>query len=438
MACTCVVGLQWGDEAKGKIVDLLGRRARLRRPLQRRGQRRPHRRLGRPDLQALAAAHRRPRAATYRRSSATASSSTRRGSSKKSTSSRTAGIAVGDNLAVSDHAHVIFPTTWKKRRLARAGPAAQAIGTTGRGIGPCYQDKVGRARAASASASCSIPTTCASGCATIVPHKNRLLHGARCQRRDDARALDADQLLTSTSAHAEQLRPYVTDTTTCCIARCREGRQAAPVRGGPGQPARRRSRHLSLRHQFQQPAGGHLERLRRAGPATSTRIIGVVKAYTTRVGRGPFPTELDDGRRHRRAHPQDRPRVRHRHRPAAAGRLVRRGRRPLHGRARRRRRDDRDAARRAERLPELKICTAYDLDGERIDALSRRRVPAGAVQAGATRRCPGWTQDMTGVRRRQDLPAAARRYVDRLERAGRAAGVGRLRRPGPGADDLGQ
>ena len=133
-----------GRRGQGQDRRSAHRRARLRRPLQRRRQRRPHRRRRRQDLQALAAAHRRPAAAHARRSSATASSSIRRASSKRSTTSRAAGIAVGDNLVVSDHAHVIFPYHMEEERLERAAAPAQAIGTTGRGIGPCYQDKVGR------------------------------------------------------------------------------------------------------------------------------------------------------------------------------------------------------------------------------------------------------------------------------------------------------
>src|ERR671932_417574 len=103
MACTCVVGLQWGDEAKGKIVDLLTDEhdfvvrynggGNARHPLG------PN---GRTDKLSL----------------------------------RRAGVTIGDNLVVSDHAHVIFPYHLEEERL-NEGSSGEAIGTTGRGIGPC-------------------------------------------------------------------------------------------------------------------------------------------------------------------------------------------------------------------------------------------------------------------------------------------------------------
>src|SRR4051812_39244213 len=143
MPATCVVGLQWGDEAKVKITDLLGDEFQyvvryngganaghtvvwgdrtFKLSLLPTGVLKPHVRsviangvvLYPPkfleEIQQL----------------------------------RDAGIAVGDNLAVSDHAHVIFPYHMEAERLSEAGDTSP-IGTTGRGIGPCYQDKVGRA-----------------------------------------------------------------------------------------------------------------------------------------------------------------------------------------------------------------------------------------------------------------------------------------------------
>ena len=144
MSCTCVVGLQWGDEAKGKIVDILEPRSRFRGPLQRRGQRRPHR--GHATARPTSCRCCRPAFCrrTSRRSSATASSSIRSASSKRCSNLRASGIAIsGDNLILSDHAHLIFPYHMEEERQGDQG-SEQTIGTTGRGIGPCYQDKVGR------------------------------------------------------------------------------------------------------------------------------------------------------------------------------------------------------------------------------------------------------------------------------------------------------
>src|SRR3954470_2886788 len=141
-SCTCVVGLQWGDEAKGKIVDLLteehdfvvryngganaghtvvsgGQTFKL--SLLPTGVLRPHVRsvIGNGVVVYP------PRFLEEVRTL------------------RAAGIAIGDNLVVSDHAHVIFPYHVEEERLHESGGEG-AIGTTGRGIGPCYQDKLGR------------------------------------------------------------------------------------------------------------------------------------------------------------------------------------------------------------------------------------------------------------------------------------------------------
>jgi len=143
-------------------------------------------------------------------------------------------------------------------------------------------------------------------------------------------------------------------------------------------------------------------------------VIGVVKAYTSRVGKGPFPTELDDG-------------------PTGIGERIRKiGREygTVTGRPRRVGWFDAVAVRYAAALagadeitvmlldvlsglPEVKLCTAYDIDGERTD-----HFPSDSFQL---ERCkpvcetiPGWTEDITAARKLSDLPPGARRYIDRV------------------------
>src|SRR5262249_38550059 len=120
---------------------------------------------------------------------------------------RAAGIQVGSNLAVSDHAHVIFPYHVEEERASEEG-SAQAIGTTGRGIGPCYQDKVGRV--------CAIrvgellyPDHLRQRLAAVVPRKNKILQAlATNPRTFEATALSDEYL-----GYAAQMRPFITDTT---------------------------------------------------------------------------------------------------------------------------------------------------------------------------------------------------------------------------------
>src|SRR5262249_51929385 len=112
-----------------------------------------------------------------------------------------------DNLAVSDHAHVIFPYHMEEERLSEL-LSGQAIGTTGRGIGPCYQDKVGRV--------CGVrlgellyPDHLRQRLRQIVTLKNRLLSALS----PDAKTIDAAGLCDTYLGYAEQLRFFLSDTT---------------------------------------------------------------------------------------------------------------------------------------------------------------------------------------------------------------------------------
>src|SRR5262249_55471435 len=202
---------------------------------------------------------------------------------------RAAGVSVGDNLLLSDHAHVIFPYHMEEERLSE-GSGDGKIGTTGRGVGPCYQDKVGR--------NCGVrvgellyPDHLRRRLRVIVERKNRILQALA--RGGEAKTFDADALCEQYLALGEQLRPHVTDTQRLLAQALRDGQRVlfeaaqgslldvdhgtypyvtssnssvAGVWSGSGVPARQ-----------------------------IERIIGVVKADGTRVGEGPFPPELTDG-----------------------------------------------------------------------------------------------------------------------------------------------
>src|SRR5262249_45704912 len=117
-----------------------------------------------------------------------------------------AGIEVGANLALSDHAHVIFPYHLEEERLSESGEAG-ASGTTGRGIGPCYQDKVGRV--------CGIrvgdllrPEVLRERLRFVVPRKNRILQALANGR--EVRTKEVDRICDDYLAFGEKLRPHVT------------------------------------------------------------------------------------------------------------------------------------------------------------------------------------------------------------------------------------
>jgi adenylosuccinate synthase len=405
MACTCVVGLQWGDEAKGKIVDLLtaqhdvviryngGANAghtvvsgdkTFKFSLLPTGVLHPHLRSVIGNGVVVNPVRFLEEVAQL----------------------RAAGIEVGENLVVSDHAHLIFPYHVEEERLAEQG-AEQAIGTTGRGIGPCYQDKVGRTGGIRVG-DLLYPDHLRDRLRHIVNRKNQLLRAQSAE----VRQFDADALCDEYLGYASRLRPHIKDTTRLLHQALQAGQRllfeaaqgslldidhgtypyvtssnssTAGVWSGSGVPAR-----------------------------NLDRVIGVIKAYTTRVGHGPFPTELTDGA------------------DGIGERIRRTGKEygTVTGRPRRCGWFDAVAVRYTAQLcgadelavmlldvlsepDEIQICTAYELDGERLDFF-----PSDAY---VLERCkpvyetlPPLGQNLGKARKMADLPPAARRYVDRL------------------------
>jgi adenylosuccinate synthase len=401
---TCVVGLQWGDEAKGKIVDLLteGHDFVVR---YNGGANAGHTIVsgGRTfKLSLLPTGVLRPKVRSVIANGVVVYPPR---FLEEVAGLRDAGIAVGDNLLVSDHAHVIFPYHMEEERLGEV--CSQAIGTTGRGIGPCYQDKVGRQCAVRVGELLDTEhLRCRLG--PIVDRKNRILRALS----PEARTFDASALADEYSTYGDKLRPHVTDTVRLLHDALGQGKRilfeaaqgslldvdhgtypfvtssnssVAGVWSGSGMPAR----HLG-------------------------RVVGVIKAYSTRVGHGPFPTELDDG-------------------PHGIGERIRRTGREygtVTGRPRRCGWFDAVAARYTATLcgadelavmlldvlaglPEIKVATAYEVEGQRLQSfpsdafvLDRCRVVYETLS--------GWQQDVSAARRLSDLPVNARRYVDRL------------------------
>jgi adenylosuccinate synthase len=405
MVAACVVGLQWGDEAKGKIVDLLtdqhdfvvryngganaghtvvtaGRTFKL--SLLPTGVLRPSVR----SVIANGVVVYPPRFID------------------EVADLRAAGVAVGDNLVLSDHAHVIFPYHLEEERLNEAG-AEQAIGTTGRGIGPCYQDKVGRIAGVRVGELLH-PEHLRERLRVIVPRKNRLLRGLSA----DAKQFDAGAIWQEYQGYTEKLRTHVVDTSRLLLDALKDGKRILFEAAQGSLLDVDHGTYPFVTSSNSSTAGVW------SGSGVSarqlTRVVGVIKAYGTRVGRGPFPTELDDGA------------------DGIGERIRRTGREygTVTGRPRRCGWFDAVAARYTaalsgvdelavmlldvlSELQEVRICVAYELDGQRIDAF-----PSDAF---LLERCkpvyetlPGWRADVSGVRQAGDLPAAARRYIDRL------------------------
>jgi len=401
---TCVIGLQWGDEAKGKLVDILTE---------------DHEIVVRYQGGANAG-HTVVAGGQTWKLSIIPSGILRDGVACVVTGGvvldpakvieemdglESRGIRMDGKLRLSDRAHVVFPWHVVEDRLLDGSlSGGGAIGTTGRGIGPCYRDKVGRSLAI------RLGDLYRQDFRAKVEHvadfKNRLFanwpSGA-------ATVLDAAAIHAEYAAYAERLRPHVSDTTAYLLDSVEAGKRLL-FEGAQG--ALLDIDHGTFPFVTSSNSSG-------VGVASGSgvpgrwidRVIGVVKAYSTRVGGGPLPTEQDN---------------------AVGLHLRERGREygTVTKRPRRCGWFDAVAARYTARLSgvdelavmlldvlggldELKICSAYEIDGVRttqfpgqIEDLAR------AVPVYET--LPGWPDDLSTVRDEGALPANARRYVERI------------------------
>ncbi len=404
MACTCVVGLQWGDEAKGKIVDLLTHRhdyvvrynggANAGHTVVSGGKTFKFSLLPtgilHPHLRSVIANGVVVNPVKFQ---------------QEVNDIRAGGIPVGDNLAVSDHAHVIFPYHIEEERLNEG--EGGAIGTTGRGIGPCYQDKVGRTFGIRVG-ELLYPDHLRQRLKAVVARKNLILRALS----PSAKQFDANALADEYLGYADQMRPYIHDTTKMLLQALRDKKR---ILFEAAQGSLLDVDHGTFPYVTSSNSSTTGVWSGSGVPARNLdKVIGVIKAYTTRVGRGPFPTELDDGA------------------DGIGERIRRTGREygTVTGRPRRCGWFDAVAARYTanisgadelavmlldvlSELDEVRICTSYEMDGRRVDDF-----PGDAF---LLERCrpvyetlPGWRIDLTKIRDLPDLPANARRYVDRV------------------------
>jgi adenylosuccinate synthase len=409
MPGTCVVGLQWGDEAKGKIVDLIGDGFDL-----------VVRYNGGANAGHTVVVNGKSFKLSLLPTGVIRSNVTSvigngvvvyppRFLEEVDSLKEKGGIDLSGSLFLSDHAHVIFPYHMEEERMLESGSEGK-IGTTGRGIGPCYQDKVGR-RFAIRVGELLRPDHLRERLRFVVPFKNRLLTAFSNDDSTVKRYIPervADEYL----GYAERMKPFVCDTSRYLHDALASGKRLIFEAAQGSLLDVDHGTYPYVTSSSSLPSGIWSGS---GVPAKFVkRIIGVVKAYTTRVGQGPFPTELDDG-------------------PTGIGQQIRKKGNEfgtVTGRPRRVGWFDAVAVRYTAALsgadeitlmlldvlsgqPELKLCTAYELDGER-----RTHFPSDAYQL---ERCkpvyeslPGWSEDITRARKLADLPAGARRYIDRV------------------------
>lgn len=401
---TSVVGLQWGDEGKGKIVDLLTEHfdAVVRYAG---GANAGHTvRVGSEKfaLHLVPSGILRPGVLNLIGPGVVLDIEILCG---ELDGLRQRGIAVGDNLQISTRAHLVMPWHKKQDRLSEAGLADKKIGTTAKGIGPCYAEKMLRSGALRAG-------DLADGAAfrekvtRLCDERNRLF----AAMYGDSEPLNAKQIADQYLELGARLAPQLRDTTLTlhdAVARgdriLFEGAQGSLLDIDHGTfPFVTSSTCMAAGV----AAGAGVR------PTAIRSYIGVIKAYSTRVGSGPFPTEQDN----------------------ATGNLIReRGHEygTTTGRPRRCGWFDAFATKYSVdlcgitqlaimhldtlgTLPEVKVCTGYLHRGQPLKIFSPDIKVLNEVEP-VYESLAGWPGDMSGVKSHDDLPAAARTYLDRLE-----------------------
>lgn len=400
MTSVVVVGTQWGDEGKGKITDFLSKQADIIARFSG-GDNAGHTIQFEGETYKL---HLIPSGIFY--------------SDKRSVMGN--GMVINpeslvkelkglqergvdtSNLRISNRAHVILPYHIHQDKVDEASRGDAKIGTTCKGIGPCYTDKV--QRMGIRIADLLDKDVFEEKLRTNLELKNRLF-----TKFYEVEGLEFDDIFEKFYAYGQEIAPYVTDTSKILNDVMDEGGKVL-FEGAQGVL-------LDVDHgtypyvTSSNPVAGGVTTGTGVGPASINRVIGVSKAYTSRVGDGPFPTELFDevgnqirevGReygtttgRPRRVGWFDTVVVRHSRRVSGITDLALNSIDVLSG------------------LDTVKICVAYDYNGERIT-----EYPANLHIIEQCKpiyeELPGWDEDITGVRRLEDLPENARKYVERV------------------------
>lgn len=399
MGSCCVVGLQWGDEAKGKIVDLLAAEHDVVVRYQG-GANAGHTVVvgGKTHKMSLV-----PTGILHPGVTAVIANGVVVDPVALITEidrMRENGVTIDRNLLISDRAHVIFPYHRAEEEICEG----DAIGTTKRGIGPCYRDKAGRAYGIRMG-DLLVRDYFRNRLESVVAAKNTLLKATL----PNFTPYDATTLCDEYLAYGEQFRSMIADTTEYLHDALAAGKRLL-FEGAQGTL-------LDVDHgtyPFVTSSNSSAAGVWSGSSVPARRIerfIGVVKAYTTRVGRGPFPTELHD----------------------ETGELIRTTGREfgtVTGRPRRCGWFDAVLVRYTSRLcgvdslavmlldvlselDELEICVEYDCRGKRVVTVPGNPTMFADCQP-VYRRLPGWKCDISTARRLTDLPAAARQYLDTI------------------------
>ncbi|MGE0377271.1 MAG: adenylosuccinate synthase [Planctomycetaceae bacterium] len=402
MPVTAVVGLQWGDEAKGKIVDLLtDQHDVVVRYLG--GNNAGHTvKFGGQTykLSSLPAGILRPGVTNVVAAGVVINP---RAFLDEMGSLTRQGVIIGE-LLISDRAHVIFPYHMAEEAVLEKRRGDDPLGTTMRGIGTCYRDKVGRTHAIRMG-DLYRPEFFRKRLEDVLAQKNTLLSAF-----DPAfEPFRPEGIFDEYSEYAERLRPHVRDTTAFLHRALKDGKSIL-FEGAQGSLLD--IDHGTFPYVTSSNSSGCGIHVGSGVPERAIdRMIGVVKAYTTRVGTGPCPTELKDATgQHIRDEGHEYGTVTGRPRRCGWFDAV------ATGYGARVSGVDSLAVMLLDvlsKLDELRICEAYEIDGERTTDFPSHAADLAKARP-VYRTLPGWQQNITGVRKLGSLPKAARTYLDAI------------------------
>jgi adenylosuccinate synthase len=402
MSALVVVGTQWGDEGKGKIVDLLARDADM--VVRYQGGSNAGHTVVKGDRTYIF--HLIPSGILYRGTTCVIGNGVVIDPAaliSEMDDLRTKGMRVEKSLYVSQAAHVIMPYHKAIDKASETQKGGRLIGTTGRGIGPAYVDKM--ARIGIRMGDLLDPDTFRRKLEDNMAETNALLQAVY-----RAPGFQADKIFQEYLGYAERLRGMIVDTGVMV--------HKAVIKGSTVLLEGAQGTHLDVDHgtypfvTSSSAAAGGACTGSGIGPTSIDGVLGVAKAYTTRVGSGPFPTEQKDG---------------------AGTALQARGNEfgATTGRARRCGWYDAMLVRYAVRVnglsslavtkldvldghDEIKLCIGYKLGGRKLTDVPQDTNALAACEA-IYETWPGWRRSTTGGRTYRDLPREARRYLARIE-----------------------
>lgn len=400
MSSVVVVGTQWGDEGKGKITDFLSENAEVIARYQG-GNNAGHTIKFNGETYKL---HLIPSGIFYKDKISVIGNGMvvdPKALVKELAYLHDKGVTT-DNLRISNRAHVILPYHLKLDEVEEASKGANKIGTTKKGIGPAYMDKA--ARIGIRIADLLDREAFEEKLTRNLEEKNRLF-----ERIYETEGFKIEDILDEYFEYGQQIKHHVVDTSVVLNNALDEGRRVL-FEGAQGVM-------LDIdqgTYPFvtsSNPVAGGVTIGSGVGPTKITHIVGVSKAYTTRVGDGPFPTELDNeighqirevGReygtttgRPRRVGWFDSVVVRHARRVSGITDLSLNSIDVLTG------------------IENLKICVAYRYKGELIEEFPASLKMLAECEP-VYEELSGWTEDITGVKSLDELPENARHYLERI------------------------